>query len=353
MRRVTRYAVLLLAMALWPGAAGAQPKLPCDYGERKCAEKAKEGHASHKLDLWKPALARPLEERIGIAPPELVEYLALDNIHGGIPNKPRAAQPSQEFLRDVRLALAELPPRVIGALLPKLGGIHFVEDFGSTGFLIYPHDEKGTTVGVMILDPVVLGKYPANAWATWKENTPFKPAPGLSLQAVIEKDGEDSRKNAIQYILLHELGHVLPIGRKAHPMWVVPPPKPMATADYPFFELSWAVAEKERRYVTKFDSTFTQRKDVRYYFGAKLPGEQMLQIYEALEKTNFPTLYAATHPFDDLAESFVTYVHTVLMGKPFAIRIFKDGKLAKEFGACWNEPRCAEKRKLLEQLLGS
>src|SRR6185503_19071394 len=101
----------------------------------------------------------------------------------------------------------------------------------------------------MILDPAVLGKYRANAWATWKENTPFKPAPGVSLQALIERDGEDNRKNAIQYILLHELGHVLPLGRKAHPMWVAPPPTPMDTADYPFFELSWSVAQKERRYV--------------------------------------------------------------------------------------------------------
>ena len=89
-----RYAVLLLALTLCQGAGWAQAKLPCNYGDRKCAEKAREGHASHKLDLWKPALARPFEERIGAAPPELVEYLALENIYWGVPNKPRAVQPS-------------------------------------------------------------------------------------------------------------------------------------------------------------------------------------------------------------------------------------------------------------------
>ena len=77
----------------------------------------------------------------------------------------------------------------------------------------------------------------------------------------------------------------------------------------------------------------------------------MVETYAALEKTNFPTLYAATNPFDDFAESFASYVHTVLMRKPFAVRIYRDGRLEKEYGSCWDQPRCAEKRKILEGLL--
>ena len=78
----------------------------------------------------------------------------------------------------------------------------------------------------------------------------------------------------------------------------------------------------------------------------------MLATYGALERTNFATLYAATNPNDDFAESFASYVHTVLMAQPFAIEIHENGRLAKTFKACWSEARCAEKRRILEALLG-
>jgi len=78
----------------------------------------------------------------------------------------------------------------------------------------------------------------------------------------------------------------------------------------------------------------------------------MVPTYDNLEKTNFPSLYAATQPGDDFAEAFASYVHVVLQRRPWQILIYQDGALRKEFGACWDEPRCAAKRALLEQLLG-
>ena len=74
--------------------------------------------------------------------------------------------------------------------------------------------------------------------------------------------------------------------------------------------------------------------------------------YEILERTNFATLYAVTRPGDDFAEAFASYVHTVLMQRPFAIRIYRGGRLVKAYGPCWTEPRCAEKRKIIENFLG-
>jgi hypothetical protein len=79
----------------------------------------------------------------------------------------------------------------------------------------------------------------------------------------------------------------------------------------------------------------------------------MLDAYERLERTNFPTLYAATHPADDFAESLASFVHTVMLKKPFEIRIYRDGEIAKRYGGCWTEERCAGKRRILEELLGT
>ena len=77
----------------------------------------------------------------------------------------------------------------------------------------------------------------------------------------------------------------------------------------------------------------------------------MAAAYGSLEKTNFPTLYAATTPGDDFAESFVSYVHTALMKRPWEITIRKDGEVVKSYRTCWEEPRCAAKRRILEDLL--
>jgi len=85
--------------------------------------------------------------------------------------------------------------------------------------------------------------------------------------------------------------------------------------------------------------------------GARLAASDMPAAYASLGKTNFPTLYAATSPGDDFAESFASYVHTVMMKRPWEITIRRDGKVAATYRTCWQEPRCAAKRAILERLL--
>jgi hypothetical protein len=145
---------------------------------------------------------------------------------------------------------------------------------------------------------------------------------------------------------------VFAIGNNVHPSWNLAPREVRSTSEFPYFLLSWAVSRKDSRYVTSFDSAiFPQRKDIVYYGKPRLSADQMIGVYENLERTNLPTLYGATSPADDFAEAFVTYVHTVLMNRPFAIKVYKDGLLAKTYNACWGEPRCAEKRRILERVI--
>jgi len=78
----------------------------------------------------------------------------------------------------------------------------------------------------------------------------------------------------------------------------------------------------------------------------------MVSVYENLQRTNLPTLYASERPGDDFAEAFVTYVHTVLLKKPFLVALYKDDAVVMTYKACWEEERCAEKREILERMLG-
>jgi hypothetical protein len=344
---------LLAVAALWFGfTASAQPvPLPCGEKDSACAREAARTHPVRKPEFWRAALAKPVGERIGPAPPELVHFVTLDNVANGYPNRPRVSKLTPDFLADVKRAFEAIPAAVKRRLEAKLAGIYFADDFGGTGFSDEIGEAGKAKLGFVLLDPTVLTARKANDWATWKENSPFKPAKGLALEATIEKPGDDTRANAIQYILLHELGHVLSVGEDALPSWALEPKNVKSTREFPFFELSWTIAGD--RYASLFDARFPQRKDVVFYFGAKLDATAMVDTYAALEATNFPTLYAATHPGDDFAESLVNYVHVEMMGKPFEIRIRNGSKVVKRYGACWREPRCAAKRAYLEKFLAT
>jgi hypothetical protein len=83
---VTASAVPLAARADAPVTALASP---CRADDRKCALEAASRSPVKRIDYWKSAFERPVEQRVGTAPRELVEYLILDNISQGFPNQPR------------------------------------------------------------------------------------------------------------------------------------------------------------------------------------------------------------------------------------------------------------------------
>ena len=341
------------ALVFCTGAFGeGAPRVPCANGDKACVLKLLRDHPAKKLDYWKSALAKPIRERIGPAPAALVELIALDNVANSFPNKPRSGTPPPDFVADLRAAFDEMPEPVKKLLAQRYAGIYFVDDLGGTGFTDQYLDSTGKAAGgFIVLDPSVLLQHTANSWATWRDGTPFKPSANERLEETIEAKANDNRKNAIQYILLHEIGHVVAIGGPYHPNWNLKPEEIRSTREFPFFELSWTVGGKPPRYETIFDKAFPQRKDIVYYFGAKIPADQMVATYEGLEKTSFATLYSATHPGDDFAEAFANYVHVVMMKRPFEIRLYTLDKVAKTYTACWDQPRCAPKRAILEALL--
>ena len=350
-RKIVSIVWAALLPACWVQAQ-EPPALPCAKGDVKCASAERVKSPARTKSYWSAALAKPLDQRFGTAPDELLVFLNLDNIADEIPNSPRAAVLPVEFAKDVRDAIAGLPAEVKSAVDKKLAGIYFVKDLGGTGYTDYAHAYGiGRDAGYVVLDMDVLQAQTANAWATWKESTPFRSDPGAKLEAVIETAAQDNRKNAIQYILLHELGHILSIGENIHPVWDKPPNNDPNLDRFPFAHLSWEILQAENRYASRFDAAFPERKDVVYYFGARLDGMAMFSIYEKLERTNFPTLYAAARPGDDFAESFASYVHTVMMKRPWEIRLYRQGKLTRTIGLCWPDKRCAEKRRILETLL--
>ncbi len=343
-------AVVFIA-STWSGTGQADSPQACGE-DMDCLRQLHSTHRVKEASYWHAFQALPIDSRILAAPAKLVEYLNLDNQIYGFPNRPRIAKPERQFLKDINAAIGEIPAAVKTLIDSRLMGVFLVEDLGGTGFTDYVFDEQHVPVGAfVVLDAGVLTRS-ANAWATWKENTPFVADPGFELHANIEGEADDNRKQALQYILLHEFGHVASVGRDFHPRWDEWDCKKNPPEQFPFFELSWQLNDSpDCKVISRFDqSGFSHRVDVVYYFGAKLAGAVSPDVYAELGQTNFPSLYAATSPADDFAESFVTYVHQILLGKPFEIRIDKEGQQLIDFRGCWGAALCAAKQSMIAQL---
>jgi hypothetical protein len=114
--------------------------------------------------------------------------------------------------------------------------------------------------------------------------------------------GHDGNRALLQYVLVHEPGHVIGLLAGIHD----------AEGDVPsrrrfFFGEAWLEAA-----VSRFDAGFPQR--------------------------------LLTHSGDDFAESFANDVHVNLLRRPFEVVTEENGQEVVRMGPCWDAPRCQRKR---------
>lgn len=299
--------------------------------------------ASAEAGAWLQQLQVPLAERRGPAPVELVRSLGNAPWLGGFGCHPVSAEVPPEFERDVGKAIAELPDVVKRLLEPRLLGVYFARSLGASAVTdVVAGDDDRILGAVVVIDCDAFMHSTANAWATWKENTPFRGESPLSLELLIAADQENTRKAAIQYLLLHEFGHVLTLGTAILPEWWLASEDWQASESYSFLPLAWQIGD-DQQIVPQPGNDFPLRQAVAYYTGAQLARDQLPAIYNALEATSFPTLYAATNAHDDFAESFATYVHTILMQKRYELRICHQGIPVMQPAAYWGDCRSVDR----------
>jgi hypothetical protein len=304
--------------------------------------------------FWNEQLQLPLLARFGPSPQEIVQYVTLVNQLTDNPGLPTIAEAPDQLLAEVREAMRDMPA-VVHHLLDEapLLGVYFASGLGSSAVTDVVVSPEGAILGfVTVLDIDACMNRSANEWATWKENTPFGDLGDYALELMIEDRAGDNRKNAIQFLLLHEFGHVVTGCRGFLPDWWVDPQTLGMSEDYPFLHLSWRI-DDEKKIVPRAAEDFTLRSQLGFYLDRDLPREAMLEVYRELRGTSFATAYAVTNAYEDFAESFATYVHTVLMGKPYALRISHQGKELLRLEDYWMAPRSAAKRLFIERLLAA
>ena len=291
-------------------------------------------------------------ERLQPAPEKLLEYLKEQNKLDGFSEVPVAVTPAPEVSDACKDISRSLSPALNKLLNKRLIGIFSVKDLGGSGFAEEILDETGhKPYAIIVLDRDVLLKRKANEWATWKENSIFQPkqSGGLRLQMIIASEKDNTVQNAVRYLLLHELGHVLGLVSNVHPSWS--PADKTISPDCSFMKLSWK-PDNMGKPVSLFDDKFPERKKIRFYSfdKAQLTNNQMPVVYGNLQQsTNFVSMQASTNVWEDFAESFVTYVHAVRDKKPWQVRIENDKGRFDVINACWQEKRCAEKKIFLDR----
>lgn len=313
-------------------------------------------------DFWYAQSKFPLLERITSAPQELLDYVsAVNSLQGAdcstsSPKPVQAYQISPDFLSDVQKAMAQLPASVQASLAPRLLGVFIGSGVGSSAISDVIALPDGSILGaVVLLDGDAFLMRSANDWMSWKESMPFTTDARYQLRAQIADEDDDQRQHALQYLLLHEFGHVLSVNTEFLPNWWVGSQKFKDTEEYAFLPICWQIA-MDGKIIPLLRHQFPQRAAVQYYAQSEdnlIPAVQMAEVYQALERTGFPSLYAATSVYEDFAESFACYVHIVLMQKPWQIQILQGQEVVYCFTDYWKSPRAQRKLKIFSELLST
>jgi len=304
---------------------------------------------------WELLLRRPPDERRAAAPPELLAHLRRHQERGGKPASARACAAEDPHLdADIDSAIAGLPAPVLRHLAPWLLGVFTLEGTGASATSGVVAGPEGELIGGFIaIDAAAFASASANAWFEARENMPFAPSAGMRLAARIAAPAHDHRIAALQYALLHEAGHVLAACKALAPVWWRPAATTPAPA-YPLLDPCWRVPPGGR-YTPRRGHDFPQRAQLVYHGVPRLSLRDAAAAYGALGRTGFPTLYAATSIYEDIADSFAGYVHVRLMGRPLEHRLLEGGaaSVVAEGHTYWQGEHGMHRAALFEALLAS
>ncbi len=338
--------VNLLLFASLLGGCQVAGFLECN--SRECLLEAQQNNPTRTLAFWESQLQLPIALRYGRIPDRLLEYLRIDNKLNGFPSAV-AAFDNAKVRTILGNAVASLPPKVRVLVKNKLVGVYVVKNLGTSGYTESILNLQGEPVaGVIVLDASLFDQ-PGNTWASWRDSTAFIPNSRFGIKTTIAASGENDIEAAVQFLLIHELGHVYSIGTNVHPDWYRDLAE-IELSDYPFSSLSWEIEEYSKQYRSLFDDRFWQREKLGFYQKARLPAKQIAQTLEQLGSTNFVSIYAATRPEEDFAETFAIYVHTELMGKPYKVEALTDGMPTTVVTPCFRTT-CARKFELIESIM--
>ncbi|MBI3555005.1 MAG: hypothetical protein HY074_01925 [Deltaproteobacteria bacterium] len=335
---------LLLSLMLEPRSTNKGPYLALDPGHRAAVE-IPDAIGFEKI---------PLVKRISGATTPVATFYYTFNLLAGIDKKPLALSLAVPPA-GIQNILQELPISVRAKLAQKLICIYLTAGLGwpATTTLAYRTLEAAQTMGAIVALDLTSFQSTPRVWLTldqWfdkRENALFAPRKGNEVEGTLSPDTQGS--DAMEYALLRELGQVFAIDTHVFPNDQDSPLLDGDEQKFPFLALSWQITKGKP--VIRPEWEFKHRAALDPASRVKLDSGRQREVYDQLEKTNFPTTVAALSPFDDFAESFASYVHVEIFHRPLELRVVQNGKIVKILHSCWSQPRCLKKREFFKKLL--
>ena len=308
-RRCLRAGRSPLLAVIWLLAAGCEPE-----------RLAFEAELADLRDLGRAPLLDSCEK----AP---TDRIGLDSefLDGRYPRTPRRLVPPQT-LQALRRAIERLPAPVARAFERHVCRVVLVTGLRVLGSIAMLKDDAERGLIALNLDYL---DQSADTWMSFKEASFFSPAPELAIVGHLAPD--EDRGALLEFVITHELGHVLDSAFNE------------SSEVAAFHAISWPR-----------DDTLESLRLVPY---AELRDWKPVQdrwvedLYRFVASSSFPSLTSLSNPNEDFADSLALYVHVVLAGRPFNVRVYRSDMLTAQLDSCWNEPRCAEKRRALEAIL--
>lgn len=146
-------------------------------------------------------------------------------------------------------------------------------------------------------------------WATWKEKSAFDNSDNPNMEIQINA----GKLDAIQYVLLHEATHVVDAVLGLTPQAEKVDSLVVHTA---FTKNIWRLFNKP---IAQFTNSILEK--TRFRNGKAQPISSAPDIYNALKKTPFPSLYGMASWYEDTAELISIYHLTQKLNQPFAIYV--------------------------------
>jgi len=148
-------------------------------------------------------------------------------------------------------------------------------------------------------------------WASWKEQLSFGADPknyNIMLDLpIIDSSPEDI--NFLYFVIAHEFGHIFDFANNINSFKECNSLEHNSDPECEVEKKSWAALSWKTNITPLVSNYFENREKLCFYTceGNILSKSNIPQIYNDLYKTNFISLYAATQPWDDFADSFAYF----------------------------------------------
>ncbi|PAM93945.1 hypothetical protein B4N84_15910 [Flavobacterium sp. IR1] len=209
-------------------------------------------------------------------------------------------------------AFSVLPPLHQKILKKHLHSISFMDNMPNTA-LTSPVQSSDSVKMYNITFRAEILHQTISDWTTWKENTYYVKSANNEYQISIDAGSLD----AIVYILLHEATHVVDGVLNLTPhldekdVWI---------GSKAFTQNVWDNYNKPSENVINslLETTF-------FRSGKPLAISNAPDVYKALQKTPYVSLYGTASWFEDLAETLTIYHLTTKMNQPYKVLVTKNG----------------------------